>query len=202
MLQDMPEDVIQSTLRRVHLTPLDPESMLRALATANNPIPLNSPPSPLAGAQAILPKVSSQVELELLMRHPRAYPTLDLSEDGVMANKIIIGSHSSKDSTTPEPNTPRSDVLSQISTHDAFGFDTRLQGLDIAFWTTVNITDEYAKGAGILAFAQSLPVLTKYFLQAQYLSSSKLITRPLAYSMQICSWAILLLADWNFAPHY
>ncbi|KAK5657302.1 hypothetical protein OQA88_3364 [Cercophora sp. LCS_1] len=98
---------------------------------------------------ALLPTTDSPFEVELMVRHPKAYQILDLSIDITYAEGLM--------STAGDPgslrvNVPGSGSSGFISTvlnppHPVCYYDDRLARLKIGYWSTVKITDAMAAAA-------------------------------------------------------
>ncbi|KAF2855091.1 hypothetical protein T440DRAFT_415184 [Plenodomus tracheiphilus IPT5] len=165
-LESMPEHIAQDTLQRLK-GGADPTTLLKTVQGQQ----LNLLPSAQDTVRAMLPPIDSDCEFELLVRHPNAFPALDLSELSQSAG-TTLGSpsvpwglnlppliHSSNvQSSNTVTKFGRQDrhierTASNISTVDTSDtianryFDPRLADLNIDFWTTVEITNLQAAEA-------------------------------------------------------
>lgn len=119
-----------------------------------------------ATARAVLPAVHSDCELELFVRHPKAYLAVDLPEvapDTVSSlfqegrssyayvNQIEDGKSTSKPSDRPRY------------------CDPRLERLNIGFWTSVPLTNEQAASAISLYIETHHPIWS-FFDASQFIS--------------------------------
>ncbi|KAF9701168.1 hypothetical protein EKO04_000294 [Ascochyta lentis] len=106
-----------------------------------------------AAARAVLPAIHSDCELELLVRHPKAYCVLDLpvvAQDTV--NTLFLDDRSSH----------ASQLEVVTSTKDSFNHprycDSRLEKLNIDFWTSVPISNHHAASATSLYLETHHPI--------------------------------------------
>ena len=131
-----PESTAQDILRCIR-TSSDVPTVLRGVQKFS---PL-SRLSELDLARAQLPETHQGQELELLARHPAAYPTLDPSVDAFLANGLTeISNGEGALAITKRAG----------SEHKAKYCDPRLALLKIKFWSTVPVSDEYA--ASVISF--------------------------------------------------
>lgn len=97
-----------------------------------------------AAARAILPSVHSDCELELLVRHPKAYSTIGLpvvAQDTV--NTLFLDGQSSHSHILQLEDVKTTD---KPSVHPQY-YDSRLEQLNIEFWTSVPLTNACAASA-------------------------------------------------------
>jgi hypothetical protein len=183
-LGSVPPDAAQDILQRLR-TGSDPITLLKSIQGQQ----LESVPSAQGAARAILPvypPIQSNCEFELLIRHPNAFPTLDLSKRAQRIGNTFtspsvaswtLDSSSSSDSSravSADPNqfmTPHveegfsfasiGDIQQLEGAADSAApqyFDPRLAHLQIAFWTTVPITNEQAARAISCYFEVQHPI--------------------------------------------
>jgi hypothetical protein len=94
-------------------------------------------------ALAYLPAVHSHQELELMAQHPKAYPTLDPMCDQSLFRDLAI-------------NTPH--TISHIGPQLPKGyFHTQLCNVNIAFWTSIPVSDQFAAESISLFLATDYP---------------------------------------------
>lgn len=108
-----------------------------------------------ATARAILPPIYSDCELELIVRHPKAYPALDLPgvTQDTMSSFFLDGKSSAANFNELE------DIKSTIepSGHPRY-CDSRLEKLKIDFWTSLPISNTHAASAISLYLETHHPV--------------------------------------------
>ncbi|KAF1926748.1 uncharacterized protein M421DRAFT_93664 [Didymella exigua CBS 183.55] len=117
-------------------------------------------------AKAILPGVHSDGELELLVRHPKAYCALDLpvvAQDTV--SNLFLGGASSQAYTS---QLEQVQSTKQPSNHPKY-CDTRLEELKIDFWTSVPLKNEDAASAISLYLETHHPIWC-FFDASQFLN--------------------------------
>ncbi|KAF2633415.1 hypothetical protein BU25DRAFT_444170 [Macroventuria anomochaeta] len=144
-------------------------------------------------ARAILPAVYSDGELELLVRHPKAYCTVDLPvvAQGTVSTLFLGGESSHAHISQPE------DVKStdKPSNHPEY-CDSRLEELNIDFWTSVPVTNDRAASAISLYLETHHPIWS-FFDASQFIidlvecrvgsestSSPFMVSSLLAFAMQ------------------
>ncbi|PSN60230.1 hypothetical protein BS50DRAFT_681738 [Corynespora cassiicola Philippines] len=157
-LKDAPEHAAQDLLRRLRRAS-DPVSVLRPL------------PSGAASPHRAPSPVDPEQVYGLLVSHSTAYPTLELSAESIRSGQTLVSpvipvaaqcatstrAEASPDQPMQTPGTrPRNRSEHLMNSSDG-GQDgllaqspdsyPRLSDLDIGFWTSVPVTDEYAAGA-------------------------------------------------------
>jgi len=181
-LRNSSEDVAHDILKRLRSS-ADINSMLPEF---NQNMP-TSQLSEHTMTKAFLPPVYSRKELELMAQHPMAYPPLDPSHDAFLAidprlhlanGPQIVGdvpdllvpesaalemfnAGSACTSNIPEfrsiiSQATRSQIGPQLP--DGF-FDMHLQQLNVAFWTLIPITNQYAAAVISLYLSTDHPIL-------------------------------------------
>ncbi|KAF1844763.1 uncharacterized protein K460DRAFT_98178 [Cucurbitaria berberidis CBS 394.84] len=168
LLENIPQTTVQDILRRLR-TGSDPAVILRSLKSEN----FATTPSAQRMARSILPPIQSNCEFELLIRHPSAFPLVDLSQHAQATGNTLVRprrsstpqatlSHSPSSTLLPH-DPPSSDQATGLFALGDLGaskrsrnsaepkppqyFDPRLAHLKIDFWTTVPISNEQAAGA-------------------------------------------------------
>ncbi|KAJ4340815.1 hypothetical protein N0V87_002167 [Didymella glomerata] len=160
-LQSRAEHVAHDTVQRLGAG-IAPADVLRSLR-GESP---HSTLSEQATARAILPAVHSDGELELLVRHPKAYCALDLpvvAQDTV--SNLFLGGESSQVYTKQLEQVQSTE---KPSNHPKY-CDTRLEKLNISFWTSVPLTDEDAASAISLYLETHHPIWC-FFDASQFIS--------------------------------
>jgi hypothetical protein len=151
-----------------------------------------------AAARAILPPVHSDGELELLVRHPKAYCALDLpvvAHDTV--SSLFLGGESSHEHLS---QLERVQSTKEPSDHPKY-CDARLEKLNIEFWTSVPLTNEDAASAISLYLETHHPVWC-FFDASQFLGDltscridSESTCSPLMVSALL---AFALVSTWTY----
>jgi hypothetical protein len=152
-LQNRPHHVTQGVLQRLGKgsNPID------VLKTLKGETP-EAVVSEQDTARAILPTILSNCELELLVRHPNAYHTVDLAAytrsmyDTIQSSPFHAASAKSGNVLELDGNGIFGPLEDGAGYHDA-----RLAQLDIRFWTHVPITNAQAAGAISLYLETQLP---------------------------------------------
>jgi hypothetical protein len=152
LLKSMPADAAQHSLHHV-LTRSDPVTMLKALRGES----IGAVISEQDTVRAFFPAVHSKCELELLFRHPIAYPPVDFSSRAESLRLHLSSlyspwstpvlqsqsaSISAESSSVEHPEHVERTEDSSDSTH--LYFDPRLAQLKIDFWTSAPISNTYA----------------------------------------------------------
>ncbi|KAF2117392.1 hypothetical protein BDV96DRAFT_572001 [Lophiotrema nucula] len=163
-LRFMPEEMAQTILQRLRTTS-DPTSVLQSV---DGSVFLGQP-TEKAVARNLLKhesSIQSDMEFELMVKHPAAYPTLNVKPE------IIPGLASFINPEIP-PTAAKSSLAfnrapygsgvdclgSETPSYDPDYADPRLRTLEISFWTTVPITNEYAAKALSIYFETDQPIL-------------------------------------------
>lgn len=155
------EHVAHDTVQRLSAG-TDPSDVLKTL---RGELP-HSNLSEQAAARAILPAVYSDGELELLVRHPKAYYALELpvvTHDTV--SDLFLGGESSQSYTS---QLEQIQSTKKPSNHPKY-CDARLEELNIDFWTSVPIKNEDAASAISLYIETHHPVWC-FFDASQFIS--------------------------------
>ena len=163
LLEDMPQAAARDIIQQLQ-NGSDPVVLLASIQGRQ----LGTLPSAQATVRAMLPPIQSDCEFELLIRHPNAFPALNLTQYAQRTGNTLAGpgdawtwnssssnissiETSSKSNLEPDfligasNDCTRSD---KGSSHVAPQyFDPRLNDLEIGFWTTVSITNIEAAGA-------------------------------------------------------
>lgn len=116
-------------------------------------------------ARAILPAVFSDGELELLVRHPNAYCAIDIpvvAQDTV--STLFFGGESSLDHVN---HLQLVKTTAQPSDHPKY-CDSRLEKLNVAFWTSTSITNDHAASAISLYIETHHPIWS-FFDASQFI---------------------------------
>lgn len=159
-LQSRTEHVAHDTVQRLSAG-VAPADILKALR-GESPHTL----SEQTAARAILPAVHSDGELELLVRHPKAYCALDLpavAQDTV--STLFLGGETSQTYTR---SLEQVQSTSKPSNHPKY-CDARLEHLNIDFWTSVPVTNEDAASAISLYIETHHPIWC-FFDASQFIS--------------------------------
>ncbi|KAJ4378743.1 hypothetical protein N0V86_005614 [Didymella sp. IMI 355093] len=160
-LQSRAEHVTHDTVQRLGAG-TEPSDVLKTL---RGELP-HANLSEQAAARAILPPVHSDGELELLVRHPKAYCAVDLpviAPDTV--SSLFLGGESSQEHLS---QLERVQSTKEPSDHPKY-CDARLEKLNIEFWTSVPLTNEDAASAISLYLETHHPVWC-FFDASQFLS--------------------------------
>lgn len=178
-LRSAPDDIARDILQKLRSAP----DLFAVVRAATGEV-INGQPSEKTTALGILPQIHSDAEFELMVRHPNAYPTVDLSKDRLLSSEAPLGAPAPDGDLAPP--TARASVptvsVYEIADADTAGrerqrtapplstasssdgetvpryFDSRLARLKIAFWTSVGATDEYAARAISLYLQTDYPV--------------------------------------------
>jgi hypothetical protein len=149
-LQGRTQHVAHDTVQRLGAG-TDPSDVLKTL---RGELPHTSL-SEQATARAILPPIHSDCELELLVRHPKAYCALDLPVvSPANVSKLFLHGQSSHAHISQLENVKST---KQPSDHHRY-CDSRLEKLNIEFWTSVPITNDQAASAISLYLETHHPV--------------------------------------------
>lgn len=131
-LQTLPEHDANAVLKRIRTaTDIDPISLLGA-ASENLQ---SDQPSAQSTVLSLLPHIQSKFELALCIQHPIVYPNLDVLEESINQKSVM------EEIKLPEI---RPALLDELVHRKHSEFD--LQELSIGFWTTVSVSDSYARG--------------------------------------------------------
>ncbi|KAI0122989.1 hypothetical protein BJ170DRAFT_642885 [Xylariales sp. AK1849] len=167
-LKEAPIETAWATLQELRLSS-DPSKVLQRLAQGSS----YSNVSEQEAARAILPPLDSQVELELIVKHPEAYPSIEILDNRVLPRSLHLSSLSELDTllqlsvpllprrasstvatsnaSTIEAHCPTPGGLvpaTQMGPHPSpYYHDVRLAYLDVAYWTTVPISNHCAADA-------------------------------------------------------
>lgn len=159
-LQYRTQHVAHDTVQRLGAG-TDPSDVLKTL---RGEIP-HATLSEQSTARAILPAVYSDGELELLVRHPNAYCAVDLpviAQDTVSA--LFFGGQS------PREHVNQLELVKSTekpSDHPKY-CDSRLEKLNIAFWTSIPITNDHAASAISLYIETHHPIWS-FFDASQFI---------------------------------
>ncbi|KAJ8115819.1 hypothetical protein OPT61_g2622 [Boeremia exigua] len=159
-LQSRTQHVTHDTVQRLG-TGADPSDVLKTL---RGELP-HATLSEQSTARAILPAVYSDGELELLVRHPNAYCAVDLpvvAQDNV--STLFFGGKSSHDHIS-ELEVVKS--THKPSNHPKY-CDSRLEKLNIEFWTSVPVTNDHAASAISLYIETHHPIWS-FFDASQFI---------------------------------
>lgn len=165
----LPPHSVQDILQRLK-SGSDPVTLLKTIQGHQ----LDVVPSAHDATLALLPPLQSNTEFELLIRHPNAFPALDLSKQAQNFGNTFAGpstpmwsqsssSSASSRAVSADPGLPKSSgiqpTFSFPNTSDNRApeksegpakhsyFDARLSFLEVSFWTTVPITNGQAAQA-------------------------------------------------------
>lgn len=165
----LPPHSVQDILQRLK-SGSDPVTLLKTIQGHQ----LDVVPSAHDATLALLPPLQSNTEFELLIRHPNAFPALDLSKQAQNFGNTFAGpstpmwsqsssSSASSRAVSADPGLPKSSgiqpTFSFPNTSDNRApeksqgpakhlyFDARLSFLEVSFWTTVSITNGQAAQA-------------------------------------------------------
>lgn len=159
-LQSSTQHVAHNTVQRLGAGN-DPSDVLKTLRGESPHAKL----SEQTAARAILPPVHSDGELELLVRHPKAYCVVDLpfvAQDTV--SNLFLGGHSSFQHVSQLEL-----VKSKAKSSDLPKYcDSRLERLNISFWTSTPIPDHLAASAISLYLETHHPVWS-FFDASQFI---------------------------------
>lgn len=159
-LQGRTQHVAHDTVQRLGAG-TDPSDVLKTL---RGELP-HTTLSEQATARAILPTVNSDYELELLVRHPKAYSAIDLP---VVAQDTVSSLFLEGKSSCAYVNQVE-DVKSTSKPSDHPRYcDSRLEKLSIDFWTSVPLTNEVAASAISLYLETHHPVWS-FFDASQFI---------------------------------
>jgi hypothetical protein len=167
----MPDDEAHSVLQLLRNS-ANPQSILNDIKHGNLSL---VQPSQRETALAALPLVHSETEFKLMVDHSTAYPALDLTRSAILAKTTLLDStRVFADELPPESaaSVPRAlgdnpqDILEaqaepNIETDGAFPttIDPFLYDLRIRYWTTVDVTDDFAASAISLYLENDHPTL-------------------------------------------
>ncbi|KAF2647338.1 hypothetical protein K491DRAFT_784784 [Lophiostoma macrostomum CBS 122681] len=152
LLKDMPPASAQDAMQRL-LVGSDPVPLLQMLTGKT----MAAGPSEQDVALTFYPSVHSRLELELLIRHPKAYPPLESSRTQIPS--LSRFKPSPEGLSVAFQQTRERDVamessfvfanprLEQDSENSQHCVDPRLSKLKINFWTSVELSNEVAAGA-------------------------------------------------------
>lgn len=181
-LRTVPADQAQTVLQQVRSS-ASPQSILRDFQEGKL---LVLQPSQRATALAALPPVHTETELKLMIDHPTAYPALDLTRKAILNKTTLLDSarvlahdlppdspsdspymtHAAASSSSRAVGESPQEILSaqaepNLETDGTapHHIDPLLDDLRIQYWTTVDVTDEFAASAISLYLANDHPVL-------------------------------------------
>lgn len=160
-LQGRTKHVAHDTVQRLG-SGTDPTDVLKTLRGELPHVSL----SEQAVARAILPAVHSDCELELLVRHPNAYCAVDLpvvAQDTV--STLFLDGKSSHEHICQLEAVKSTD---KPSDHPRY-CDSRLEKLNIDFWTSVPLTNDQAASAISLYLETHHPVWS-FFDASQFIT--------------------------------
>ncbi|KAM3497734.1 hypothetical protein MY10362_008925 [Beauveria mimosiformis] len=184
LLRDQPKNNANKILERIRSRSdvesiLEDPTLLRQSIRSEAGLPMDNL-SEQKTALAALPPIYSEREFELLVRHPNAYPTLNPLDDIALSKsphfrpaKIsqpnidtpCLNPSPTLRSTIAAPNRSQesdlgnADAAASRSSPNSSYFDNRLERLNVAFWTSVPITKQYAANAISLYLETDHPVL-------------------------------------------
>lgn len=184
LLRDQPKNNADRILERIRSRSdvesiLEDPTLLRQSIRSEAGLPMDNI-SEQKTALAALPPIYSEREFELLVRHPNAYPTLNPLDDIALSKgsrfRPVKISQPNRDnprlnpsqtlrSIVAAPSLPQesdlgsADAASLRSSPNSSYFDKRLERLNIAFWTAVPITNQYAARAISLYLETDHPFL-------------------------------------------
>jgi hypothetical protein len=153
----MPDDEAHSVLQLLRNS-ANPQSILNDIKHGNLSL---VQPSQRETALAALPLVHSETEFKLMVDHSTAYPALDLTRSAILAKTTLLDStRVFADELPPESaaSVPRAlgdnpqDILEAQA--DPFLYDLRIR-----YWTTVDVTDDFAASAISLYLENDHPTL-------------------------------------------
>ncbi|KAF2442155.1 hypothetical protein P171DRAFT_62402 [Karstenula rhodostoma CBS 690.94] len=212
-LRTMPDDEAHAVLQLLRNS-ANPQSILKNIRDGNLSL---VQPSQRETALAALPLVHSETEFKLMVDHATAYPALDLTRSAILAKTTLLEStrtlayHMPSESAASgifaaSPSAPRElgatpqDILRaqsepNIETDGAFpqSIDPLLDDLRIEYWTTVDVTDEFAACAISMYLENDHPTLglfdarlfVKDLIERKHeCCSSFLVTSLLAFASQ------------------
>lgn len=209
-LRTMPDDEAHSVLQLLRNS-TNPQSILKNIRDGNLSL---VQPSQRETALAALPLVHSETEFKLMVDHSTAYPALDLTRSAILAKTTLLestrmlahnlpsgsasGIFAASSSGTRELGADPQDLLRaqtepNIETDGAYPqtIDSFLDDLRIEYWTTVDVTDEFAANAISLYLENDHPTLglfdaqlfVKDLIERKHeCCSSFLVTSLLAYA--------------------
>lgn len=160
-LQTRTQHVTNDSMKRLAAGD-DPSDVLKAL---RGELP-HAALSEQSAARAMLPPIHSDGEFELLVRHPKAYCALDLPTVAhETVSSLFRGGQSSYEhishlglvKTTANP-----------SNHPKY-CDSRLEKLNISFWTSVPVADDFAASAISLYIETHHPIWS-FFDASQFIN--------------------------------
>jgi hypothetical protein len=170
-LRTMPDDEAHSVVQMLRNS-ANPESILTDIKDGNLSM---VQPSQKETALATLPLVQSETEFKLMVAHSTAYPALDLTRSAILAKTTLLDStRVFADELPPIPSSSVPRVLGDnlqdifqaqaepnIETDGAFphSIDPLLYDLRIRYWTTVDVTDDFAASAISLYLENDHPTL-------------------------------------------
>ncbi|KZM24620.1 DNA binding [Ascochyta rabiei] len=146
-----------------------------------------------AAARAILPAVHSDCELELLVRHPKAYCVLDLPVVAQDTVSTLFLDDESSHAHVSELEIVKTTKKQSGRPHYC---DSRLEKLNIDFWTSVSISNEHAASAISLYLETHHPIwcffdasqfvddLVKCRVDSNSTCSPLLVSSMLAFALQ------------------
>lgn len=159
-LQGRTQHVAHDTVQRLGAGS-DPSDVLKTL---RGELPQTTI-SEQAAARAVLPSVNSDCELELLVRHPKAYCALDLpavAQDTV--STLFLHGQSSHEHVNQLQVVKSTE---KPSDHPKY-CDARLEKLNIEFWTSVSLTNDDAASAISLYLETHHPIWS-FFDASQFI---------------------------------
>ncbi|KAI9691621.1 MAG: hypothetical protein M1822_007692 [Bathelium mastoideum] len=188
-MKHMPDETAQLMLKRLR-TGADLKLVLRSIK--NDAVPPATHLSEQTTARAILPSVHSEREMELMVRHPNAYPllhplgseprsfspllspTADWQASQMQHSNILHAMHRSLSPLSISPSAIMTsagtdtdiEAMDTSESRSSFGpdlspdyCDPRLARLQIRFWTSVPIANEYAASVISLYLETNHPIL-------------------------------------------
>ncbi|KAF9735825.1 hypothetical protein PMIN06_002189 [Paraphaeosphaeria minitans] len=215
-LRTMPDDEAHAVLQLVRNS-ANPQSILKNIRDGNLSM---VQPSQRETALAALPLAHSETEFKLMVDHSAAYPALDLTRSAILAKTTLLestrmlahdlppekaasGSFAASSADPRELGDNPQDLLRaqaepNIETDGGFpqSIDPLLDDLRIKYWSTVDVTDEFAASAICMYLENDHPTLglfdawlfLKDLIERKHeCCSSFLVTSLLAFASQAYS---------------
>lgn len=175
----MPDDQAQAVLQLLRNS-TDPQSILKNIQDGNLSI---VQPSQRETALSALPLVHSETEFQLMVDHSTAYPALDLRRSAMLAKTTLLDStqmlaqHLPSEQTSPgtiaaSSSGPRelgdkpenvgraqADPIVRSEGASPQTIDPLLEDLRIKYWTTVDVSDDFAASVISMYLEHDHPIL-------------------------------------------
>ena len=130
-IRNAPEDEVSTIVERLRST----EDLSAVISSYQGGIGGPSLLSELASARAVVPSTECGIELELVMRHTKMYPSLEPPSPSSIASASLLGGSNQSTSSNGTPISP-----SDPNTY----CDPRLELLTVSYWTRIPIDNALA----------------------------------------------------------